>query len=132
MVSKVFMDRRLREDGTEQGSANVFLCGLPPFKYPPNKQGQEPEIPSIDFPGLNTTLLYVAPPGKIEEVSSPLGNNNLVNLFFFQAKNIMKRMTDFITPLCQKSKIMIRPQIYEDIVGQIFKNNIPIGEYKTS
>ena len=86
MVSKVFMDRRLREDGTEQGSANVFLCGLPPFKYPPNKQGQEPEIPSIDFPGLNTTLLYVAPPGKIEEVRSPFGNNNLVNLCFFSGK----------------------------------------------
>ena len=88
LVSKVFMDRRLREDGTEQGSANVFLCGLPPFKYPPNKEGQGPEIPSIDFPGLNTTLLYVAPPGKIEEVRSPSGNNSLVNLFFFFRQKI--------------------------------------------
>ena len=66
LVSKVFMDRRLREDGTEQRSANVFLCGLPAFK-----SSGVPGLPDIDFPGLNTTLLYVAPPDKMEEVACP-------------------------------------------------------------
>ena len=52
------MDRRLREDGTEQGSANIWLCGIPPTDA----------IPNVNFTGLDTTLLYVAPPEKIEEV----------------------------------------------------------------
>ena len=54
------MDRRLREDGTEQGSANLFLCGLPPLNIP--------GLPNLNFPGFNSTLLYVAPPDKTEEV----------------------------------------------------------------
>ena len=55
------MDRRTvdRDDGTEQGSANIFLCGLPPTPD---------AFPSFKFPGFNTTLLYVAPPDKEEEV----------------------------------------------------------------
>ena len=52
------MDRRLRDDGSEQGSANIWLCGIPPTDA----------IPNFNFTGLNTTLLYVAPPEKIDEV----------------------------------------------------------------
>ena len=44
---------------------------------------------------------------------------------------MMTRMKDFITPLCQKSKILIRPQYLEDTIADLgFTNNIPISEYQ--
>ena len=42
---------------------------------------------------------------------------------------MMKRMTDFITPICEKSQILIRPQDLEETVASLgYKNNIPISE----
>ena len=69
LVSKVFMDRDVtrRNDGTEQGSANIFLCGLPPSPNIPDIP-DFPDLPDFNFPGFNTTLLYVAPPEKRDEV----------------------------------------------------------------
>ena len=69
LVSKVFMDRDVtrRNDGTEQGSANIFLCGLPPSPNIPDIP-DFPDLPDFNFPGFNTTLLYVAPPDKRVEV----------------------------------------------------------------
>ena len=71
LVSKVFMDRRLRDDGSEQGSANIWLCGIPPTDA----------IPNFNFTGLNTTLLYVAPPEKVDEVRIVKKNHDVMTLF---------------------------------------------------
>ena len=50
-------------------------------------------------------------------------------MHLFQAARMMKRMTDFITPLCQESQILIRPQDLEETVASLgYKNNIPISE----
>ena len=49
-------------------------------------------------------------------------------MYLFQADRMMTRMKEFITPLCEESQILMRPQELEDKFP--FSNNIPISEYQ--